>query len=79
MEVAPNIYPTQNIIDEDSFDMFKGMEKVPVVNTLEDIIKELRNTFESNNVNIEYVHALMSSYKTKPSEWRKYAKFDRYR
>lgn len=52
---------------------------MPTVNTLDDLIQKLREVFQSDNVNIEYVRALMSSYKSKPSEWRKYAKFDRYR
>lgn len=51
----------------------------PVVETLEDLIRELHAIFESDSVNIELVSYLMRSYKSKPSEWKKYAKFDRYR
>lgn len=52
---------------------------LPVVNTLEDLIKELHKIFEDDSVNIELVSYLMKSYKSCPKEWKKYAKFDRYR
>lgn len=52
---------------------------LPVVETLEDLIRELYAVFESDSVNVELVSYLMRSYKSKPSEWKKYAKFDRYR
>lgn len=62
---------------------FVGLEK-PLKNkkiceTLTELIDELHNVFSSDHVNIEYVNHLMLSYKSKPSEWRKFAKFDRYR
>ncbi|KAI4468710.1 cysteine dioxygenase [Holotrichia oblita] len=80
MEILTNISPSYRCFqDEEHFKVFKGMEKVPVVNTLEELIQKLREVFQSENVNVDYVRALMSSYKSKPSEWRKYAKFDRYR
>lgn len=44
-----------------------------------DLIQRLHEAFSSNYVNIEYVHHLMMSYKSNPAEWRKFAKFDRYR
>lgn len=53
--------------------------KVGEVATLTDLIRELHKVFESDSVNIEHVHALMSAYKSNPAEWRKYAKFDRFR
>lgn len=52
---------------------------LPVVNTLDDLIKELHKVFEGDSVNIELVSYLMKSYKSSPKEWKKYAKFDRYR
>ena len=80
MEIAPNICPTSCFPSEEfSNKVFKGMEGMPIINTLEDLIAELKRAFESDSVNVEYIHALMTSYKSKPSEWRKYAKFDRYR
>lgn len=47
--------------------------------TLEDMIKELYRVFEEDEVNVEEVHNLMASYKSNPVEWKKYAKFDRYK
>lgn len=52
---------------------------LPTVNTLEDLIKELYKVFEEDSVNVEHVNYLMRSYKSVPKEWKKYAKFDRYR
>lgn len=49
------------------------------VATLTDLIGELHKVFESDHVNVEHVNALMSAYKSNPAEWRKYAKFDRFR
>lgn len=58
---------------------YKPNAQVPVVATLEDLIRELHVVFESDSVNVETVHHLMSTYKSNPVDWRKYAKFDRYR
>lgn len=52
---------------------------LPVVNTLEDLIKELHKVFQDDSVNIELVSYLMRSYKSCSKEWKKYAKFDRYK
>ena len=52
---------------------------LPTINSLNDLINELHVIFESNSVNVELIHYVMQSYKSKPIEWKKYAKFDRYR
>lgn len=52
---------------------------LPIINTLEDLIKELHKVFEDDSVNIELVNYLMKSYKSSREEWKKYAKFDRFR
>lgn len=52
---------------------------LPVVDGLQDLITELRLIFSSENVNVELVSYLMKSYKSNPVDWKKYAKFDRYR
>lgn len=52
---------------------------IPTINTLNDLINELRVIFDSDTVNVEYVDYLMKSYKSNPIEWKKFAKFDRYR
>jgi len=69
----------RNAIEYDA-EFFKKFGKdLPEIISLDDLIAELRNVFESDDVNIEYVHYLMNSYKTNPADWKKYAKFDRYR
>lgn len=62
---------------------FVGLEK-PLKNeksieSLNELIAELHKAFESDYVNIEYVNHLLLCYKSKPAEWKKFAKFDRYR
>lgn len=57
----------------------KPMKNAIVPETLDDLIAELHKVFESDHVNIDYVHHLMMSYTSKPAEWKKFAKFDRYR
>lgn len=52
---------------------------LPVVQTLDDLVAELRKVFDGDDVNVEYVDYLMRSYKSNPAEWKKYAKFDRYK
>lgn len=47
--------------------------------TLNELIEYLHRAFDSDVVNIEFVSMLMSSYKSNPAEWLKYAKFDKYR
>lgn len=62
---------------------FVGLEKPLkgqiMVENLQQLIDELHKAFSYDHVNIEYVNHLMLSYKSNPKEWRKYAKFDRYR
>lgn len=43
------------------------------------MISSLYKIFESDEVNVEEVHSLMSAYKSNPAEWLKYAKFDKFR
>lgn len=62
---------------------FVGLEK-PLKNkkicaNLNELIAELHVAFSSNYVNIEYVNHLLLSYKSNPSDWKKFSKFDRYR
>jgi cysteine dioxygenase len=62
---------------------FMGIEKplkgAKKVHNLTELISELHRVFDSDNVNIEYVNHLMLAYQSNPADWRKFAKFDRYR
>lgn len=57
----------------------QDIDRLPVVKSLEDLIRELNVVFESESVNVDYVQYLMQSYKSNPADWKKYAKFDRFR
>lgn len=54
-------------------------QEVPVITSLADLVKALHEVFKEDRVNVDYVKYLMYSYKSNPAEWRKFAKFDRYR
>jgi len=45
----------------------------------EKMIEKLLEVFESDQVNIEEVEEILGAYHTKVSDWRKYAKFDKYK
>lgn len=57
----------------------KPLKHCKSIGTLSELITELHNVFDSDHVNIEYVNHLLLSYKSNPQEWKKFAKFDRYR
>lgn len=46
---------------------------------LKELIAKLHEAFETNDVDIDYVQDLMAAYKSNFQEWKKFAKFDRYR
>lgn len=54
-------------------------KRLPEINDLSDLIRELHCVFKSDYVNIELVNYLMKSYKPSRKDWKMYAKFDRYR
>ena len=45
----------------------------------EDLVRQLHVVFQRDRIDVDYVKALMTSYKSKPSEWKQYAKFDEFR
>lgn len=49
------------------------------VSTLRELIDALYEVFQTDHVNIDRIQDLMTSYKSNPVEWKKFAKFDRYR
>lgn len=54
-------------------------KNVPAISNLDELIKELRNVFEYDEVNVDYVKALLSSYKSNPEDWKKYSNFETHR
>lgn len=65
-------------VDIDS-EFSKKHSTLTEVKTLPDLIAKLHEIFEKDEVDIDYVMDVMRSYKSNPQEWKKYAKFDRYR
>jgi hypothetical protein len=65
--------------DQGPYLKYKPCLQTPVISTLDDLIRELYVVFESDSVNVEFVHQLMSVYKSNPIDWKKFAKFDRCR
>ena len=51
----------------------------PVIHSIEELIQELHKIFDSDRVNIDQVKAVLCAYKSKPKDWKKYAKFDTHR
>ena len=53
--------------------------QVPAINNLDDLIKELRKIFESDEIDVDYVKTVLSAYKSNPKDWKKYSNFDTHR
>ncbi|KAL1140777.1 hypothetical protein AAG570_000707 [Ranatra chinensis] len=55
------------------------MEEVNKITTLEDLLAEISRIFDSDKVNVEHLHKTLAAYKSNPQQWKKYAKYDKYR
>ncbi|RVE43281.1 hypothetical protein evm_012072 [Chilo suppressalis] len=64
------------------------MEVIPIerplkitheITGLEKLVEELHKVFSQERVNVQEVQALMAGYKSNPKDWKKFAKFDRFR
>lgn len=47
--------------------------------SLAELVQRLHEVFASDDISVEYVQKLMTSYASKPKEWKKFAKFDQFR
>lgn len=54
-------------------------QQVPSSTCLDDLIEQLRVVFQSDCVNVDYVRALLTAYKSNPKDWKQYAIFDPHR
>ena len=70
--------PTNAHCQQTSEDFVDEKLIVPPKN-LDELIVELKKIFDQDRVNVEYVKALLSSYRSNPRDWKKYAKFDPHR
>ncbi|XP_033330291.1 cysteine dioxygenase type 1 isoform X2 [Megalopta genalis] len=72
MQVCPEDPATRRIPGSKCYETKKSL-------TLRELVDALHEAFETDHVNIDDVQELMASYRSNPAEWKKYAKFDRYR
>lgn len=49
------------------------------VSSLDGLVEQLHKAFETDYVDIDHVQGIMAAYRSNPQDWKKYAKFDRYR
>lgn len=49
------------------------------INGLDKLVAELHRIFRDDVVNIEHVSEVMASYQSNAADWKKFAKFDRFR
>ena len=52
---------------------------VPLIKDLSHLIEELHKVYEEPIINIEYVKALLSSYKSNPKDWKRFSQQDPHR
>ena len=70
--------PLLSLILIRQFKVFQKMSKIQI-DSLDDLIKKIREIFEDDVVNIDKVIQILKAYKSDPKDWRKYAFFDRFR
>lgn len=58
---------------------FVNTDNITPPQTMQELVNRLREVFEDDHVNVDYVKALMNSYTVKKSDWAAYAKYDEYR
>jgi len=54
-------------------------KQVPVISCLNELVDQLRDVFQSDFVNVDYVRALLEAYKSNPKDWKRFAIFDPHR
>jgi len=52
---------------------------VPVLRSLDDLIRQLRDVFQTDCVDVDYVRSLLTAYRSNSNDWKKYVAFDPYR
>lgn len=67
---------------EDKQEVFYAKKKpveLPEPNTLDNMVEGLRILFAEDRVDVDQVKKYMGEYKSNPTEWQNYAKFDPHR
>ncbi|XP_050305815.1 cysteine dioxygenase type 1 [Anthonomus grandis grandis] len=82
-QYRPEVLSDNNRHQDDEYCEIKLIKhlgrSLPEIGSLTDLIRELNVIFEKDNVNVDLVRYVMNSYKSNPVEWKKFAKFDRFR
>ena len=63
----------------EKFALMEGNKRLKSPETLDDVIKGLYVLFEDDYVNVEEVISFLSSYRSNPADWAKYANYDPHR
>jgi len=53
--------------------------KPPMASDLDGLIALLHQAFATDNVDVDYVNEILESYKSNAADWKKFAKFDRFK
>lgn len=66
-----------NSTGDDDVDDFSDPTRIVPPVSWEQLRHRLRQVFAQDSININFVRALMASYKSNPEDWEKYAMFDK--
>ncbi|BFZ26097.1 hypothetical protein BsWGS_29136 [Bradybaena similaris] len=58
---------------------FSDPSSISPPESLRELVARLHEIFEHDDISVEYVQALMASYKSNRREWKRFAKFDPHR
>jgi len=71
--------PDMNVHNMEEDQEFVNEKFIVPPKNLDELCAALRKVFDHDRVNVEYVKALLSAYRSNPKDWKKYAKFDPHR
>ena len=66
-------------IEQEKFFLMEARKCLKSPETLDDVVKGLHVLFEDDHVNVEEVISFLSSYRSNPADWAKYANYDPHR
>ena len=66
-------------IEQEKFSLMEARKCLKSPETLDDVVKGLHVLFEDDHVNVEEVISFLSSYRSNPADWAKYANYDPHR
>jgi len=63
----------------DTSQLIRELPPIPEIPTFQALLDEIERCFEDDEIDIDYMTAVMNAYKSKPQEWKAYRKFDHRR